>query len=249
MSKRTSSDAGFKPRYKKGNVKRRRYRRSQVTQREIEYIRKTTGEKKGMDTDIDMDVIATTTTNGSAFVLNLIQQGNGSWNRVGRKVCLKSVRIKANAKYLCTSGAGNLVGSLLRIVVVWDKQPSGGTLPTFDTIFGRTDQTGAESTEFLDSVKYDNMSRFSVLRDITVDARGTPSFSEEALQQATLDVDIDEYIKLGNKETVYLGQSSPMTIADVSTGGLYLYARSSNYVDGSIEWSLSSATSRLRYTD
>ena len=52
-------------------------------------------EKKGMDTDVTLSpVITTTNTTGSAFVLNLIQQGAGSWNRVGRKSHLKSLRLK-----------------------------------------------------------------------------------------------------------------------------------------------------------
>jgi len=99
-------------------------------------------EKKGVDTSIALTpVIATTNTNASSFVLNLIQAGNGSWNRVGRKVHLKSLRLRGHLRWLYGNNAGtnNLDANAVRMVVVWDKQPSGGAIPTFDAIFGKTD--------------------------------------------------------------------------------------------------------------
>jgi len=53
-------------------------------------------EIKGMDTELAIagPVLATTATNGDCFVLNLVQQGAGSWNRVGRKIRMKSLRLK-----------------------------------------------------------------------------------------------------------------------------------------------------------
>ena len=53
------------------------------------------GEMKGMDTDISyVSVIGSTNTNAGIYVLNLVQQGNGSWNRVGRKTHSSSVRLR-----------------------------------------------------------------------------------------------------------------------------------------------------------
>ena len=104
--------------------------------------------KKGLDTDISLSpAIDTTNTNASSFVLNLVQQGNGSWNRVGRKIIPKSLRIKGFVNILSTPtfATGVATPTFLRMVVVYDKQPSGGAIPTFDTIFGITAQDGTES--------------------------------------------------------------------------------------------------------
>ena len=125
-------------------------------------------EKKGVDTAIGpiTTVLSTTNTNGDCFVLNLVQQGAGSWNRVGRKIHLKSLKYCIEGNLVATpSGGGQLSGSDLRIVLVWDKQPSGNAIPTFDEIFGRTIQDGTESCQFIDPPRYDNMDRFKVLRD------------------------------------------------------------------------------------
>lgn len=47
-----------------------------------------TKEVKGVDTSLDQiaDVTNVAASNNSAFCLNLVQQGAGSWNRVGRKI-------------------------------------------------------------------------------------------------------------------------------------------------------------------
>ena len=61
------------------------------------YLKPSVPEKKGLDTNLYIaSVINTSNTNTNCFVVNLIQQGSGSWNRVGRKVNLKSLRIKGS---------------------------------------------------------------------------------------------------------------------------------------------------------
>lgn len=210
-------------------------------------------EKKGMDTALTLNpIISTTTTNGSAFVLNLIQQGAGSWQRVGRKVNLTSVRLRGTFVFSYANEAvtGSLGGNTVRMVVVWDKQPSGGAIPTFDSIFGVTDQTGTESCTFLNPIKYDNMDRFSVLRDCVVDMSPEVDAGGGTVNACTQMASFDEYIKLGNKEVVFLGQSSPMTIADISTGAIYVYFRVLQNVAGVAEVQVfTNSFARVRYTD
>lgn len=211
-------------------------------------------EKKGMDTSLSSaSVVATTNTNDNCIVLNLIQQGAGSWNRIGRKVTLNSVRLRGTARLLSapTAVTGNLLDNTLRMVVVWDKQPSGAAIPTFDTVFGLTDQSGTESTTYLSPVKYDNMDRFSVLRDTIIDC-GIKLFNGAGLTENTTRYDylFDEYIPLNGKETTFLGQSVPMTIADISSGALYVYFRAEFNAAGTSAISIDGdAFARLRYTD
>ena len=167
-------------------------------------------------------VIATTNTNAGIFVVNLIAPGTGSFNRVGRKVNLSSARIKGSVQLSSTADGttGNFTGNNLRMVVVWDKQPSG-TIPSFSDIFGLTDQAGTEATSYLDPIRYDNMDRFQILRDVTIPfvpgsiggVGGTTNFYRMILP-------FDEYVQLGNREVVYSGQSSPCSIVTGKRKGL-----------------------------
>lgn len=210
-------------------------------------------ELKGCDAYLEDTVINTTNSNMSAIVVNLIQPGTGSWNRVGRKITMQSLRIKGIAEYIFkpTTTLGNLEGSVMRMVVVYDRQVSGGAIPTFDTIFGTTDQAGTESTLPYDPLKYDNMGRFTVLRDVLIEANPETYSSAGGTQdKVTCRYPIDEYVKLGGLETIYSGQSSPCTIADISTGALYVYFRALNDTMNEQEWNIPSLTkARLRYYD
>lgn len=215
-------------------------------------IRRNVGEKKGLDTDLTTAaVLATTNTNGDTFVLNLVVPGSGSWNRTGRKIFLKSLRIKGTAigRLDNTAGVDTTQSNTLRMVIVWDKQPSGAAIPTFDTIFGRTNQAGTEATQFLDPPRYDNMSRFQVLKDCTYDFNPA-SIPGAATTSIDTCVSFDEYIKLKSRETTYGGQSDPQTIADISTGALYLIFRARTNIAGTALVVITDDTfARLRYTD
>lgn len=206
------------------------------------------GEKKGMDTAISIPSITSTVNDNSGMiVLNLIQQGAGSWNRVGRKVNLRSLRIRGDITHTQTTGAnGFTYGQVVRCVIVWDKQPSSGTIPQWQDMFGFTAQDGTEGTSMYAPIRYDNMDRFSILRDVTYDPQ------PGAKAQTTPDVvtyynTIDEYIRLGDRECVFSGQSNPMTIADISSGAIYFCVRAKLNV-GTVS-TINNMTARLRYTD
>lgn len=188
------------------------------------------GELKGMDTGVSSAaVINTTTTNGDIYVLNLIQTGTGSWNRIGRKTCIKSLRIQGRAEAIHAVGATNdLVGNQLRIIIVWDKQPSGAALPVFNTIFSVTDQSGAETSTFASPLAFDSMDRYRVIKDWTITSNPMAIASTAVAGTDTVqnEFDIDEFVTLPNLESNYSGQSVPMTIADINTGALYVIVRS-----------------------
>lgn len=244
MSKRTASQAGFSQKYRKGNVKRRRY--STKTTRKINYP---VGEKKGVDISLGISpILATTNTNGSSVVLNLIAPGNGSYNRVGRKIKITSVRLRGIIEVTLIPDVTTALmnGVTVRMVVVYDKQPSG-VLPTFDQIFGLTDQTGTEATTYLDPIRYDNMDRFQVLRDSLYTANPQAASDDGTTNAKTYDLPFDEYIKVG-RSTNYGGQSSPCTIADISSGGLYVYFRTDNEAT-SVSSVKTLSYARLRYFD
>jgi len=206
-------------------------------------------QKGGMDTDVSLSpVISTTSTNASSFILNLVQQGAGSWNRVGRKIIPKSLRIKGVVQFTLTPtiATGALDGNLLRMVVVHDKQPSGATLATFDAIFGITVQDGTESCpDVTCPPRYDNMDRFKVLMDRTIAIENCFVSSLGSGPNTQLEYNLDEYMKLNCGETVYSGQSNPMTIADISTGAIIVYFRARNNTASNA--AAIDAVARLRY--
>lgn len=247
MPKRAASSNDARPSKKRRGTKksRRRTHKYTGTWRKV-------GEVKGVDTDVSLATVPTTTNDNSGFVvLNLIQQGTGSWNRVGRKAYMKSVRCTLDAVLAVTTASPNNVAApCLRIALVWDKQPSGGSIPTFDTIFGHTLQDGTEASSVLDAVKYDNMDRFRVLKECFINPN--PGILNSGMSGSgvyTLHFYEDIYLKL-KKETVFLGQSSPMTIADISSGALYLVYRTVSDTDTDDKWSINTTSfARLRYTD
>lgn len=211
-------------------------------------------EKKGLDTAIGVGpVINTTNTNGNCFVLNLVRQGAGSWERIGRKIQLTSLRLKGSFlnDYTSQASTGNIPANYIRMVVVWDRQPSGGAIPTWDSVFSQTAQDGTESSNVMAQLAYDNMDRFQILRDVCVgfspEATNTSGGSANLVQSVAT---FDEFINLKGKEVVFLGQSQPMTISDISTGGLYVYFRAKeNIAATSLVYVNTPSWARLRYTD
>lgn len=211
------------------------------------------GEVKGLDTLLSLNpIINTTGTNGSIFVLNLVPPGSASFNRVGRKIYNKSLRLKGSFTFTTgpTATTSDQLGSYIRMVVVWDKQPSSGSIPTFDSIFGVTAQDGTESTTLLSPLKYDNMDRFQILKDCTYVSNPDVVISGGTTNQNERLMAFDEFLKLGGRETVFSGQSATQTIADISSGGLYVIFRSNaNTALTNFQVVNSDAIARLRYTD
>jgi len=210
------------------------------------------GEKKGVDQALTTNpVLDTTNTNANIYVANLIEPGTGSYNRVGRKLNLQSLRVRgiANLSTNFGSTANNLDGNVLRMVVVWDKQPSG-VLPVFNAIFGTTTQAGTEATQYLDPIRYDNMDRFQILRDTVIplvpQAPGGTGGTENFVRVRQ---PFDEFIQLGGRECVYSGQSSPCTIADISSGALYVIFRALENTANCFINISDDSFCRLRYTD
>lgn len=214
-------------------------------------------DPKGVDisnlaTQIGAPLLASTTTNTGVAVLNCVQPGNGSWNRAGRKIKMQSVRIKGAVEMLSDNngGAAACRGGVVRLVVVYDKNVSGtpAAIPIYNVIFGTTDQLGNEVGLPFDNLRWDNTGRFRVIRDmmLTLDPIAIPGPAEEG---AVRKVWFDEYIDLKGLETIYSGQSNPCTIADISSGALYLFARVDVATTNSAAALIAESTSRLRFSN
>jgi len=211
--------------------------------------RRNASELKGVDTSLTLNpIISTSTTNGSAFLLNAIAPGSASFNRIGRKALLKSLRIRGGLAFTMTpSAAGAVDANSVRMVVVWDKQPNSGAIPTWDVIFGVTDQAGTETSTILSPLRYDNMSRFQVLKDKSFDVQTVPGNVVSTGTVAQF-MSIDEFLTI-NRETTYSGQSATCTTADISTGALYVYFRAQSAAGTAICAVDADTQARLRYSD
>jgi len=205
-------------------------------------------EAKLMDTDISAvfgAVIDTTNTNEDIAVLNLIDPGPAAYNRIGRRVFLKSVRLFGELRMaLAPEAPTTMMTSLLvRFVLVWDKQPSG-VLPTFDQIFGSTLRDGTNTVTYIDKVLPSQMERFRIIGEWFEKAE--PNFYDPDYQ-VYLSV-FDRLMSL-RETSVYSGQTSPCTIADISSGALYLIARANQNADSFATIALAPCRARLQYTD
>jgi len=207
---------------------------------------------KGVDTSLALNpVIATTNTNGSIFVLNLIQQGAGSFNRIGKKIYPVSVRCKGVVSFSNAVRVAGTDGNKLRAILVWDRSPNGAAIPAFDVIFGTTDQTGTEASNMEAVIRYDAMDRFKILKEWCIIDNPGNSGTNTAGDLVEDFHSFDEYLsfKKGKYESLFGSTTNPMTIADVANGALYLVFRvQQNTADNIVSISANSFA-RLRYTD
>lgn len=202
------------------------------------------GELKGVDMDLATFAGLSNVVSSSAdiLVLNLIQQGTGSMNRIGRKIFPQSVKLNMYMRQVFATVTP--MTNWARIALVWDRQPTG-VLATFDQIFGDTDQTGTDTPTLESSLRYDNTDRFKVLMDRRYKFEaGTTAVINGTGGSAIL----DEFISLKGLETVYNASSSPAVIGDISSGALLLVGRALDAGSNSTV-TVVQGKARLRYTD
>lgn len=199
------------------------------------------------------------TNSGTACVqaLNLFQQGTGIAQRDGNKVSLKSLRLRLGFQNQGASPAvtqDNL--SNVRIMVVYDRQPNGaagaGAYPASNNILGESLQSNSIGT----GTMYSNLNpnyfeRMRVLMDkqITLppsNLGGLPGTNVTGPTQLE-NFKLDEYINLKDLETLYNGTANPMTIAQITTGALYIVCYGDTAA-ATQPWTII-GTARLRFHD
>lgn len=177
---------------------------------------------------IDMDnvlspILDTNATNAQVFLLSTMQQGTGMNQRVGRVVYYKHL-IFRGALSPTTFGSYDVI----RIAVVYDRQPSGGAIPAYSTIFNSIPATGGGGATALSDINIDSRQRFVVLRDMhfqtppVISPTNYSTATSAALEMNGKSNIIDEYIELQGLDCVFNNTHNPITSADISTGALYL---------------------------
>jgi len=154
-------------------------------------------------------------------LLNGIQTGTGFFNRIGSRIEMKSLRIRGFIYYALTS-----IQDAVRIIVVYDRQPTGA-LPTIANLLQGRDQVGTTQTAGSSEINLDNRDRFTIVRDhrITIPsctvAAGVLTNGPSWSHNQTAEVDL--FIKLKGLVTHYNSTANPCTIANIATGALYVY--------------------------
>lgn len=174
-------------------------------------------------------------------VINVLINGPELYQRIGRKIYMKSLQIKGFILNAATS-----VQDTIRLMLVYDSQ-SNGAAPVIADILAN--MNGTPATTGMSMVNLNNRQRFQILRDQhwTVPAvtntagvlTNGPQFNDTMGR-----FEINWFVKLKGLETVYNNLNGG-TIADLASGALYM-AFVSNDVDAT--WNFR-GVSRLRYYD
>lgn len=219
------------------------------------------------------DQIADTTT--WIQCLNQIQVGSGYFQRVGSIVSMRKLHltIHLHPNPNITTANANPGPDLIRIALVYDRQPNG-SIPSYTDIFNGRDQAGtsitynwepnatvgAVASSTLTPRNMDNRDRFVVLYDRHISIGGNiaattfagnqfTGLAAVAFQDGELMRDVSKtiHINLKGLKTVYNKGSSPAVLADINEGSLLLV------VDGEAGTTTAQfaffGNSRLRYID
>lgn len=160
-------------------------------------------------------------TASNIILLNGIQTGAAFYNRVGSRVEMRNLHIRGQVTNAATS-----TSCMLRLLIVYDRQPTGA-LPVISDILQSRDQVGTATTGGISEINLDNRDRFAILRDMQYYAPSCtntagvltngPQFPGQDNQQW----DVNEFIKLKSLGTHYKSSTNPSVIADIATGALY----------------------------
>jgi len=173
--------------------------------------------------------------------INLIRTGSSFFNRIGRKILLKSVHLKGEIQ----AAGATPVHQFVRIMVIYDKQ-TNGVLPAIADILTAYDQAGAATTAVTDGRNLDKRDRFITLMDKMSAAPGADP-AGTVVNTDQLSTYVERFIKVPNLPTQYQADSVPAVIGDIATGGLYLVTFGENAV-GATSHNFAGSV-RLRYSD
>ncbi|ACQ78159.1 hypothetical protein [Circovirus-like genome RW-B] len=158
-----------------------------------------------------------TNATGNIQCVNLVQQGTGVAQRIGNKICMRSLRIRL--RFVEAGTDDNQAPYFARIMLIYDRNPNSLYIAT-NNILANALQNNTLGNGTLDSslnpTYYD---RFVVLRDWY---QTIPTFQESTSNVAPNWI-IDDFVNLKNLETTYNGTANPMTINQVSVGALLLF--------------------------
>lgn len=174
-------------------------------------------EKKSVDVPA---TLSNFTSTGTFTLLNGIVPGAAGYQRVGRKISMKSVSIRGMVYW---SQAGATPGNdYLRCILFYDRQPNGAA-PSVADLLTDTDNAGGTTSTSIADINISNADRFKILRDwywdIPGPATGSPNYGDALSTQR--EVVVKDFVPLKGME-VHFNAGTAGTIGDITTGSLYL---------------------------
>lgn len=182
------------------------------------------GERKNVDTQLSNFIVAATST-GTLTTLNAMLAGGQPTQRIGRRIELSSLYLRGQVRLASTTAGAASV----RVLVIYDRQTNKAAPAITDVLV--SDNINAQ-------MLLANSHRFKVLKDCLYPVLGTSG------PQALV---VDEWIPLKGLQTEYVDGSGAGTVADITSGGLFIIT----YQDGGLITANPSSTlnCRLRFRD
>jgi len=183
------------------------------------------------------------------------QEGSGFYNRIGRRIRMKSLELRG----MITPSAGNaaaVVQQFARLLIIYDRQTNGAA-PTLADVLTDYDNAGATTSSDKSGLNMNNRDRFIVLRDrkLILPALGINGATPAAVSALQVEANnqnpglvIHEFIKLKGLETHFKASSNPTVVGDVATGGLFAVVISSADANATAAWVIA-LEGRLKYFD
>jgi len=149
-------------------------------------------------------------------LLNPIATGTDYYNRIGRKVRVKSLMFRASV----TTGFQEPQGIRpIRIALVLDKQPNNSaTPPVYSDMFQGVNEAGVAHSSAYSGVNLNNRDRFRVLKDWTFQLVAAEGIFPSSYTHGNKQI-LQHYMKL-DEEQIF--SDTPATQAAISTGAIYM---------------------------
>lgn len=176
-------------------------------------------EMKMVDNNAILEVTNTGTGATHTMLINGTIPGNDRYNRIGRKINVKSVNIRA---FISTSAAAPaVIDDLIRVALIWDEQPIAATFPTAADLWTSLSNAGAATSNVLSFNNTNTTSRFRTIKSEIVSIN-----AEFQLIDQRNKAHIEWNVPI-NKITVY---NSGVTgnLNDIQNGALYFVCHGLN---------------------
>lgn len=234
-----------------------------ITPRNVPVVSRNQPEDKSVDSGF-LALVPGPFVAPAGYVLNDIDIGAGSWNRIGRKIFMKSFQMTGSFQHN-PGGAPNqaLVDQSVRMLIVYDRQ-SNGVIPLVQDVILDYNTAGAPTATPYSNMNVNNKDRFVILMnrlfyvpqtlyDATGGAQAPVQFSwganqgvvggKSAMEQVCA---IQEYHKIG-LETTYKSSGTPgNNVTDIATGALFLWIFTTSGVGCPVQFE---GSIRLTYED
>lgn len=175
-------------------------------------------------------------TSDQFTLMNGIREGDGFFQREGNKINLKNIHIRGYLHPRSTMPSGqegaeyNSAFGKIRMIIVYDRQPTGA-FPELGDLLRSHNEAGVAATTDCSEINLNSRARFAILRDkewsipsfiFNVNNKRITSGHDLGYVGDGESWVVNEFIKLKDLGVVFKGTGTPMTIAHISTGAVYM---------------------------